>query len=149
MKTRNLLWSFVAIIMVTMLSVGLSSCKKSEDGDNGGNDGGNITNAPAGLIGTWYKTSGASKYSLNFTFKSNGTGEGKVEHNNIISYSTFAFTYTYKSNGDVTCKYTRIAIDEDGEQTGSGTMTFNYSNNKLTFTDAPNTSWIGAVFTKD
>ena len=142
MKKKDFLWNVLAIVMVTMLSVGLSSCSRDDDE-------GSSANIPTGLLGTWYKTSGASKYSMNFTFNSDGTGKGDVSHNNIISYSSFSFTYRYKSNGDVTCDYTRVMVDEESEQTGTGTMVFNYSNGKLTLVQAPNSSWEGGEFSKD
>lgn len=138
---KRFLWSLLTFIMVAMLNVGLSSCGDDDEGDS--------ANVPSELIGTWYKISGPSKYSMNFTFNSDGTGKGDVSHNNIISYSSFVFTYSYKNNGDVICNYTRVMVDEESEQTGTGTMVFNYKNNKLTLSKAPNSSWEGCEFSKD
>ena len=143
MKQKRFLWSLLSFMMVAMLNVGLSSCGSDDDGKGGG------ANIPAGLVGTWYKTSGASKYSMDFTFNSDGSGSGYVSNDRIVSFSNFVFTYSYKSNGDVICNYTRVMVDEDGEQTVTGMMTFNYNNGKLTFVDTPNNSWAGCVFSKD
>lgn len=139
---KEFLWSLLSIIMVATISLGLSSCGSDDEDDD-------YASVPSGLIGTWYKVSGAEKYSMNFTFNSDGTGTGDESHNKIISYSSFVFTYKYKSNGDVVCDYTRVMVDEDGEQTGHGTMIFNYNGSKLIFTKTPNSSWVGCEFSKD
>ncbi len=137
--------SLMTIVMVALVSVSLTACGDEDDEDNGGNGGGS---APSELIGTWYKESGATKYSMSFTFNEGGSGTGRVSHNNIFSVSAFAFQYSYK-NGIVTCKGKRAMADEDGEQTIDTTLKFRLSSGKLTFTDAPNTAWIGAVLSKD
>ena len=137
---KSKIYSLMAIVMMACLCVSFVSC---------GDDDDDTTTAPKELFGSWYKTSGADKYSMSFTFDSDGTGYGNVSHNKIISYSAFTFTYKYKANGDVVCDYIREMVDEESEQTGSGSMTFNYNAGKLTFTKAPNSSWEGAVFSKD
>ena len=142
MKKKDFFWSLLFMVIAGMLSTGLSSCSSDDDEEGS-------ASIPPELIGTWYKSSGAGKYSMNFTFNSDGTGNGYVSHNNIISYSSFAYTYRYKSNGDVTCDYTRVMVDEESEQTVTGSMLFHYSNGKLTFVEAPNFSWVDSEFTKD
>ena len=113
-----------------------------------GGDDDDSSTIPSGLIGTWYKVSGSYKYSMEFTFKSDGTGTGFVKHNSIISMSTFAFKYSYKSNGQVECSGVRVMADENGEDEASTKLTFQYADNKLTLTSAPNSSWEGAGFNK-
>ena len=133
--------SWMTIMLMAVLCVGLVSCSKDDDDDS--------VAIPSGLVGTWYKTSGASKYSMSFSFTSAGTGTGNVSHNNIISKSAFAFKFSYKSNGEVVCEGTRVMSDEDKTETTSANLKFRYSSGKLTFTEAPTTAWVGAVFEKD
>ncbi len=130
-------------LLVAMLSIGFVACDKDDD---------ESAPIPSNLIGTWYKVSGAYKYSLNFTFYSDGTGEGyasRANNSGIASYSSFWFTYKYKSNGDIVCDYSRAMVDSNGEDTAKGTMIFNYSGSKLTLNSAPNISWEGSEFSKD
>ena len=139
MKKNIMNW--MTIMLMAVLCVGLVSCSKDDDDDS--------VAIPSGLVGTWYKTSGASKYSMSFSFTSAGTGTGNVSHNNIISKSAFAFKFSYKSNGEVVCEGTRVMSDEDKTETTSANLKFRYSSGKLTFTDAPNTAWVGAVVEKN
>ena len=143
MKKKYFLWSILPLVAVVMFSICLMSCSSDDD------DNDDYVSVPSDLIGTWHKTSGADKYNLTFTFNSDGTGIGDKSHKKIYSLATYSYTYKYKSNGDVVCDYTCVTVDEDGEQKGQGTMIFNYSDGKLTFTKAPNSSWVGCEFSKD
>lgn len=134
---------YFGVFVIMMMATIFISCGSSDDDDDD-----KYASVPSELIGTWHKVSGADKYNLAFTFNSDGTGKGDKSHTRIYSIATYIYTYKYKSNGDIICDYTCVMVDEDGEQKGQGTMIFHYSDNKLTFTKAPNTSWVGCEFSK-
>jgi len=136
------LFQLMAILTVVMLSVGFVSC--SDDDENT-----DSIPIPSNLIGTWYKTSGATKHSMSFTFNEDGTGSGNASHNKIIWIDTWAFKYKCKQNGDIICDAITTHVDEDGESSGSRTLIFNYNGNTLTVVDLNNREdWKGAVFEK-
>ena len=125
-----------------------TSCSKDNDSNSSPSTGTNSASIPSGLIGTWFKTSGTSRYSMNFTFNANGTGQGTINHNSIISYNAFTFTYTYRSNGDVVCTGTRVMADENGENTVPTSLTFQYNGSTLTLSKGDNSLWEGSTFSK-
>ena len=142
MMKKDYLFSLLSIVMVACLCVGMSSCSSDGDDDE-------TVSIPDGLIGTWYKISGDSHYSMNFTFNQNATGTGSVYMNKVINQNHLTFTYTYSSNGNVTCKGTRVMIDEDGENTVNANLVFNYQEGKLILATAPNSNWEGSEFSKN
>lgn len=122
-KKKNL-WSLLAIMMVAMLSLSLSSCGDDDDDEGGGGNP---------LVGTW---SCSSHYidrvsfeggTDTFTFKSNGTYEwkcrgwdnesGKYYYNNSLN------TLTITNQKGTTLVYIIptltdsyfVMIDEDGD----------------------------------
>lgn len=129
----------MAIALMAFTGIGLAAC--GDDDDSG-------SSIPAELPGTWYKVSGDYKHSMQFTFNADGTGSGYINHNSIISMNSFAFKYTYKSNGEVDCKGTRLMVDEDSEEEVPTTLKFQYSGSTMTLTGADNSGWLGAVFNK-
>ncbi len=135
-------YNMLTILMVALTSFSFASCGGDDDDDDD-------VPVPSGLIGTWYKVSGAERYNLRFTFNADGTGDGYKETKNIYMVTYFVYNYKYKSNGDVICDYSHVSVDENGEEKGTGTMMFNYSGGKLTMTKATNLAWIGCVFSKD
>ena len=68
------LFQLMTILTVAILSVSFVSC--SDDDENT-----DSVPIPSNLIGTWYKTSGATKHSMSFTFNEDGTGSGNSSHN--------------------------------------------------------------------
>ncbi|MBQ9361909.1 MAG: hypothetical protein IJT97_00640 [Bacteroidaceae bacterium] len=146
MKSKK---SFILTTIFLAISLCLfTSCGKDDDDSSSSSAGTSSASIPNGLIGSWYKAFGDSRYSMNFTFNANGTGYGTINHNKIISYNAFTFTYTYRSNGDVVCTGTRAMADENGEETVSTTLTFRYNGNSLTLSKAANSLWEGSTFTK-
>ena len=137
------LFNLLSIIMVAVLSMGLNACGGSDDDDR------SPTEVPRDIIGQWYNISNTT-YSMNFVFKNDGTGTGEISHNRIISISTFAFSYTYSSNGDITCVGKRAMVDEENAETVDTRLVFHYdkSTKRLTLTDGDNGNWHGAVFEK-
>ena len=131
---------YLTILLMVLACGMMVSCGGGGDDDS--------TSIPPGLIGQWYKSSGAGKYSMQFTFKADGTGIGTINHNSIISMNSFAFKYSYKSNGLVECEGIRVMVDENGEDEVSTKLTFQYNEKTLTLKDADNSNWFGAVFTK-
>lgn len=141
MKKNILNW--MTIVLMAFVCVSFVAC-----GDDDDDAGGGTAQVPSELIGEWYKTSGANSYSMVFKFNANKTGTGLVTHNRIVSIHEMAFTYYYQSNGDVVCTGTRVMTDEDGTETVSMSLTFNYSAGHLVLKSAPNGLWEGAEFTK-
>ena len=81
---KNLFWSMLAILMVTMLSVGLAAC--GDDDDNP-------------VVGTW--SGQQSRHNLTLTFKSDGTGTFISRYNDSYSgmeTSSGNFTYVMEVN---------------------------------------------------
>lgn len=62
MEKKNFLWGMLAILMVTMLSVGFAACGSDDDDNKTSN----------GVVGTWSGRDGSSTVTL--TFNSNNTG---------------------------------------------------------------------------
>lgn len=137
MRKNVSIW--MAIALMAFVCINFVACGKDSD-DN--------AEIPADLAGTWYKVSGSSKHNMEFTFNSDGTGTGHINHNNIISMNQFIFKYNYKSNGRVECKGTRIMVDENAEEEVSTKLTFQYSGQTMTLKEADNSNWLGAVFNK-
>lgn len=140
----NRLWHILSLFVIIVSSMSFTACGGSDD-----DGGGDTAPVPKELIGQWYNTSN-STYSMNFTFKNDGTGTGEISHNRIISFSTFAFSYTYSSNGDITCVGKRAMVDEENAETVDTRLVFHYdkSTKRLTLTDGDNGNWHGAVFEK-
>lgn len=127
--------------MLVMSLCLFSSCSKDDEGES--------AEIPSGLIGTWRKTSGADKYDMSFTFKSDGTGTGSINHNRILSYRSYSFKYSYKSSGKVVCDAICVSVDESGEDTQSTTLTFTYNGGStLSGIDTGNTAFAGCTFKK-
>lgn len=142
MIMKKYLISLMTIMMVALASISFASCS-SDDGDDGS------APIPQGLIGTWYKASGASKYTISVTFNADGSGYGRATHNRILSITSWVFTYKYKSNGDVVCDATETWVSEDGDDTFKRDMTFHYNNGKLTGIDSSNGNLTGCTFEKN
>lgn len=84
-KKKKFYWSMLAIIMVTMLSVGLTACG-SDDDDNP-------------VVGTWSGQQGRNNLTL--TFKSDGIGTFISRYNDSYSgmeTSSGNFTYVMEGN---------------------------------------------------
>lgn len=139
---KKQLFGWMTIVLMVFACVGFVACGDKDDEEGGGDA------IPSGLVGSWYKDSGAVKYSMTFTFKADGTGTGYSSHNNIYSEDAFSFTYTVKGS-TITCKGIRAHVDEDNDDTSNITLKFDYRGSTLTLTDAPQKLWIGAVFSKD
>ena len=84
-KKKKFYWSMLAIIMVTMLSVGLTACG-SDDDDNT-------------VVGTWSGQQGRNNLTL--TFKSDGTGTFISRYNDSYSgMETSSGNFTYVMDGN-------------------------------------------------
>lgn len=80
---KNLLWSMLTFLMVTMLSVAITSCGDDEDV----------------VVGTWSGKDG--KYDLSLTFKSDGSGTYISRYNDSYSgLQTENGTFTYVMEDD-------------------------------------------------
>ena len=83
---KNLLWSMLAILMVTMLSVGITACSSDDDDDKA-------------VVGTWSGQDGRDYLTL--TFKSDGTGTYISRYYDSYSgMETDSGTFTYVMEGD-------------------------------------------------
>ena len=71
MEKRHIFWSILSIMMVAMLSIGLSSCSKDDD-DDGGSGSGNKTAVVEGnaynMEYAWWQV-GGSKYHKTLTLE--------------------------------------------------------------------------------
>ncbi len=90
MNKKNLFWSILAILMVTIQSVAITACGSDDEEDNA-----DETNA---IVGTWSGQDG--KENLTMIFKSDGTGAYISRYNSSSGMDTESGTFTYIMEGD-------------------------------------------------
>ena len=90
MKKKSLFWSMLAIMMVTMLSVGFAACGDDDDDDDGG---------AASVVGTWSGRDGGDQITLTFRKDGTGTYIEVYEDSYYDERSRDAGTFTYTMEG--------------------------------------------------
>ena len=132
MQKKNYLWSVLAILMVALMSVGLSSCGDDDGGDS----------VPTNLVGTWRGTNGTWEFS--FTFNSNKTCSGSAFSKRGSQYR---WEYTYTCSGNkVRCKGVSVYAGFDGEVTENKNCDDTFVISGTTMTGGP---FSGVTYYKD
>lgn len=131
MKKRDLLWSMLTLVMVSMLSVGFMSCGSDDDDDTGEN--------PI-LVGEWQECSSdgvflddATNYEvLHMRFRSDGTGDfWSVTKGKEDKYK-YSFNYSCSFNGTSGTITQTITSSTNSSEVGlSGTVPVSYENGIL------------------
>lgn len=115
MKTKQFLWSLLALMMIAIAGVGISAC--GDDDDDSG----------SGIEGSWTGT--LDKRTLTLTFKSNYTGTWVTKYESSyygtqIENGTFTYTLNGSNKGTAVVKFTDSSY---GSYSGSFTQTFTFT----------------------
>ena len=117
MKKNGFFWSMLAILMVTMLSVGFVACGSDDDDSSN----------PNSVVGTWvgHGTGGDSDDFITVTFNSNNTGVIVAQAMGSYGLETISSNFTYVMEG----------LDR-GKLVASGdTFYFIFAGNQMTIAD--------------
>lgn len=94
MKKNYYVWNLLPIMLVVLMSIGLVSCSKDDDGLD--------SPVAKAVIGTWYASDKSINRYCTVTFYSDGTGEFNSEYYGKYNRSNSEMTgeFTWKCSGN-------------------------------------------------